>query len=89
MVGGIEHERAGYEQDQIGSWEVGRIGRPFGDRDVSRFLHEPTERRHGDGVLVHPEPIYFDLVDGCLLWIEVVRSHREDTAGDLDHALHF
>ena len=88
MVRRIEHERPGYEQARIGSGEFGGFGRPLGDRDVARFLHEPAERRHGDGVFVDPEPVHLDLVNGRFLRVEVVRSHREDAAGDLDHPFH-
>ena len=88
MVRWVEHERPGYEQARIGSGEIGGIRRPLGDRDVARVLHEPAERGHGDGMLVDPEPVHLDLVDGRFLRVEVVRSHREDTAGDLDHLFH-
>ena len=88
MVRWVEHERPGYKQRWIGSGEIGRIRRPLGDRYVARVLHEPAERRHGDGMFVDPEPVHLDLVDRRFLRVEVVRSHREGTAGDLDHPFH-
>src|SRR4029079_783754 len=47
----------------------------------------PSELCHRHGVLVHPEAVDLDGVDGSLLGVEVLGAHGELTTGDPDHVL--
>ena len=38
-------------------------------------------------MLVHPEAVDHDAVDGTFFWIEVIRAHEELAAGDPHHVL--
>ena len=75
-----EDERAGDEQLGVGVRVERRVERPLGDRDVAGLAHEAAELRRRDGVLVHPEAVDRDMVDGPLLRVEVVGAHRERAA---------
>ena len=76
-----EHHGTGHEHFRPRPRIVGRIGRSLCHRDVSSCLHEAPELGVGDSVLVHPEAVYSDAVNGALLRVEVVRAHKEGAAG--------
>ena len=82
-----EDERARHQLLGIRVREVQCVGGDLRDGDVVGRLHEPSELRHGHRVLVHPEPVDPDRVDGSLLGIEVLGAHRELPTGDPDHVL--
>ena len=81
----MEDERAGDQQSRIGVGIVGRFGCHFGQGDVTGRLHEPPELGDRDRVVVHPEPVDGDLVDGCLLGIEVRGSHSKGATRNPGH----
>ena len=60
----MEDERAGDEQVGVGVGVVGRVGWLLGQGDVTGRLHEPPELGDRDRVVVHPEPVDGDVVDG-------------------------
>ena len=82
-----EDERARHQLLGIRVREVQCVGGDLRDRDVAGRLHEPSELRHGHRVLVDPEAVDPDRVDGSLLGIEVLGAHRELPTGDPDHVL--
>ena len=70
-----------------------RRGRTPGRPDARRSSTWPvalTKRRNsrdGHRVLVHPELVDLDRLDGSLLGVEVLGPHRERPTGDPDHVL--
>ena len=78
-------ERSRYQQFRDGAEVVGGVGRPFRPRYVARRFHEPAELRHRYRVLIDPEPVDGDVMDGALFGVKILRSHQELAAGDPDH----
>ncbi len=84
---GSEDQRAGHELGRVGGGKVLGTGGGLGGGAVAGCLHEPTELRHRDRVLVQPEPVDLLAVDRLLLGIELRRAHRELATGDPAHVL--
>ena len=62
--GCYERERAGNERRRVRTWVEVRVRWALGTRHVPGRLHEATRLGHGDEVLVHPEALDADRVDG-------------------------
>src|SRR5207249_505265 len=73
------------EQLRIAVRVLRRIRGALGDGDVLRLPHKTAKLSCRHGMLIHPEPIHFNLADGPLLGIEAVVAHRERTTRDEDH----
>ena len=80
-----EDERSRDEQVGVGIGVVRRVERSLRDGDVVRLADEATELGRRDRLLVHPEAVDRDAVDGSLLGVEVLRAHRERPARDPFH----
>jgi len=80
-----EHDRGGRQQLRQCIRVQARIGRPLGQGDVARGLHELEELGVGDWRTVHPEPFHAHRMGRSLLGVVGIRAHQEAASGDPHH----